>query len=241
MNYLNFLILQFIAHLLADFTFQSDESVKEKNENGFKNLTMFSHLIIVLLLSWFFSFQLNFFIASLIITFLHYLVDGLKTVLIKKDKLRKQLFFIDQIFHVIIIIAVVTLFAKYYPFNPVLIFTINTKTVLVAASYLFCTKPTNIIIKEILKAYKISLPSNASDDNPSEIPNVGKLIGNIERILALTLILNNKYEAVGFIIAAKSILRFKDTENSKSEYVLVGSLLSFGIAILIGVLIQLYK
>ena len=40
-------------------------------------------------------------------------------------------------------------------------------------------------------------------------------------------------EAVGFLIAAKSILRYKDTDNLKTEYVLIGTLLSFGTATLL--------
>jgi hypothetical protein len=44
-----------------------------------------------------------------------------------------------------------------------------------------------------------------------------------------------QYEAVGFLIAAKSILRYEGKKTSKTEYVLIGSLLSFGIGIIIGI------
>ncbi len=43
----------------------------------------------------------------------------------------------------------------------------------------------------------------------------------------------------GFLLAAKSLLRFRETDTVKSEYVLVGTLLSFGIAILVGVGVKL--
>lgn len=236
MNYLNFLILQFIAHVLADFIFQTDKSVKEKNQNGFISLTSFKHLIIVFLLSWAFSIQWNFIFAALVIALLHYIVDGIKSVLVQKEKFQRSLFFFDQILHLFIIYIVITIFAKYYFFNSIFQFSIDTKTLLIFTAYLFCLKPTNIVIKEIFKAYKIVIPKDGTD----EIPNAGKLIGNVERILTLTLILINQYEAVGFIIAAKSILRFKDTDN-KAEYVLVGTLLSFGIAVIAGILVQFYK
>jgi len=85
--------------------------------------------------------------------------------------------------------------------------------------------------------YHISI--NIKDNE--ELLNAGKLIGNIERVLTLTLVLLNQYEIVGFIIAAKSILRFKDTDTSRTEYVLIGTLLSFGIAILLGIGISLIK
>ena len=45
-------------------------------------------------------------------------------------------------------------------------------------------------------------------------------------------------EAVGFLLAAKSVFRFGDLKDDKdrmrTEYVLIGTLLSFGIAIGIG-------
>ena len=66
--------------------------------------------------------------------------------------------------------------------------------------------------------------------------NAGKVIGVMERFVTLALILMGQYEAVGLLIAAKSILRYNN--NQKTEYVLVGTLLSFGFAILIGALIS---
>ena len=73
-------------------------------------------------------------------------------------------------------------------------------------------------------------------DGMEELPNAGKLIGILERILALTFILIGQYQAVGFLIAAKSVLRYKDTDTLKTEYVLIGTMLSFGIAVVLGIL-----
>ena len=56
---------------------------------------------------------------------------------------------------------------------------------------------------------------------------------------SLTAVLLGKYEAIGFLITAKSILRFRqDTEMKQSEYVLVGTLLSYGSAILLGLVVS---
>lgn len=44
-------------------------------------------------------------------------------------------------------------------------------------------------------------------------------------------VLIGQYEAIGFIIVARSLLRFKDTDTAKTEYVLARILLSFGIAL----------
>ena len=46
------------------------------------------------------------------------------------------------------------------------------------------------------------------------------------------------YEALGFLIAAKSLLRFQETDTKRTEYVLIGTLISFGVAVLLGVIIN---
>ena len=98
-------------------------------------------------------------------------------------------------------------------------------------------KPTNILIREILKLYKIKFNSAKN-----ELLNAGKLIGIIERWLILLFVFLGQYEAIGFLIAAKSILRYnpKDEEENfnKTEYVLVGTMLSFFIAIFVGVVVK---
>lgn len=81
-------------------------------------------------------------------------------------------------------------------------------------------------------------PATGTTDSTSEkeLENAGKVIGIVERFMALGLILAGQYGAVGLIIAAKSILRFNSPQ--KNEYILVGTLLSFGCAIMIGLLIN---
>ncbi|WP_435525137.1 hypothetical protein [Chryseobacterium indoltheticum] len=60
--------------------------------------------------------------------------------------------------------------------------------------------------------------------------------------MVFTFIVVNHWEGVGFMIAAKSVFRFSDLARSKTgkltEYVLIGTLLSFGIAVLAGILIK---
>ena len=64
---------------------------------------------------------------------------------------------------------------------------------------------------------------------------MGFWIGCTERLVILTFILANHYDAAGLLIAAKSILRVSDQQARKqTEYVLLGTLLSLAIAIAIG-------
>lgn len=70
------------------------------------------------------------------------------------------------------------------------------------------------------------------------MPNAGKWIGYLERILILTFIFTHNIEGIGFLLAAKSVFRFGELNKAKdikiTEYVLIGTFASFTIAILIG-------
>lgn len=223
----NLLILQGIAHLLSDYIFQSDANAKEKNENGFKSRYLWKHTFITYLCATILAFDLNFTLCALGIAASHFAIDGFK----KRLNKGKYAFFIDQGLHLTCLFLFVTLYSKYFQPNPY--YTIhNTKLLVIILGYLLCLKPANIIIREILVVAKIESIS----DTTTELANAGKLIGILERLLVLTFVIIGKLEIIGFMIAAKSILRYKDTNTIKTEYVLIGTMLSFGIAILFGLL-----
>jgi hypothetical protein len=74
------------------------------------------------------------------------------------------------------------------------------------------------------------------------LAEAGKWIGIFERILIFTFVITNEYAAIGLLIAAKSILRFNETKKEsarkESEYIIIGTLISFSFAILTGLLIK---
>jgi hypothetical protein len=72
------------------------------------------------------------------------------------------------------------------------------------------------------------------------LDNAGLWIGRLERILVVISILVGHYELIGFLVAAKSILRFVDIKaaelRQEAEYILVGTMLSFAFAIGVGII-----
>ena len=230
---LSLLILQFIAHALADFAFQPQQWCERKDDKIFSKEHLF-HIIIVFVLSWLCSMQTAFWWAALTIAATHFLLDMLKSILSVWRKLNRFLFFVDQILHLTVIVIVTFWYSSICPIEfPV---EIAPYPAFVVLSFLLCTKPSNIIIREILKSFEIPV-SEPADTN--ELMNAGKLIGTLERVISLALILVDQFAAVGFIIAAKSLLRFRDTATARTEYLLIGTLLSFGIAILLGIICQI--
>jgi len=231
------IVLQLSAHLLADFIFQPQQWSDRKSKKIFSWHHLW-HIVVVFILSWLVSLDYGFWKAALIIAGLHLVVDVIKSYLLLKladHSTKKYLFFLDQIMHLIILVLVSIAYFKWCEINFVI--NVTLKNIAIVAGFILCAKPGNIIIKEILSFYSISTPEDPSGENPDKsLPNAGKLIGIVERFLVLVLVLSGQYTAVGFIIAAKSILRFTSTD--KNEYVLVGTLLSFSIAVLIGVLVS---
>jgi hypothetical protein len=85
------------------------------------------------------------------------------------------------------------------------------------------------------------MPPSAKADNDSLL-RAGKQIGYLERTLILTFVLIGQIPAVGFLLAAKSIFRFGDLRQSddkmRTEYVLLGTLFSFTLTIMLGLLVK---
>ena len=75
------------------------------------------------------------------------------------------------------------------------------------------------------------------------LPMAGRWIGYFERILVMTFILLGSYEAIGFLMAAKSIFRFGElrekNEIKRTEYVLLGTMMSFTVAVVLALVTRL--
>jgi hypothetical protein len=239
LSFINLLILQLTAHFLCDFIIQNDAFAQAKNTNGFTSKHLYIHILLIWALSWVLSFNQGFWWCSLIIAIAHFLIDGFKASIMKRIPNRNWFFFVDQLIHIIIVFVVTGIYAYHGQIfsnagNSFKLLLQNTHALVFVLGYLLCLKPANILIKQVIGKW---LSDVVVTDNKLE--EAGRLIGNIERVMILSFILLNQFAAIGFLLAAKSILRFKESEASKmSEYVLLGTLISFSIAIIIGLSIN---
>lgn len=78
-------------------------------------------------------------------------------------------------------------------------------------------------------------PHLGRGDAGKSLPGAGRVIGNLERGLIFALVLFGQSQGVGLLIAAKSILRFGAVKDDRrlSEYVIIGTLASFGWALVV--------
>jgi hypothetical protein len=221
-----------IAHLLSDFILQTDKMVKNKK---WVSREMFSHIGIVYLTTALFSFL---WWQSILITIIHYLIDGTKISLKKTEYFQKretQLFIIDQLGHLLTILLVwMWIYPKENNFFHLLNDSLNHyNTLVLIIGYISISYPLGHLIG--IATSKIG----AINDLDEKTDKNGLNIGIFERIIILTFVLLTQYEAIGFLITGKSILRFgANNENKKSEYVLLGTMMSYAITIVFGLLIK---
>jgi hypothetical protein len=102
-------------------------------------------------------------------------------------------------------------------------------------AFLFLTFPAAILIGQLTRQWRDKLPE------AENLANAGKWIGIIERIIILVFVLYSQYSAIGLLIAAKGIIRFneKDRPEIKTEYLVIGTLMSIGLAVVTGLVIKL--
>lgn len=226
------LIKLLLVHIIGDFFLQPEKWVKEKEQKKLKSNKLYLHVLIHIVLTsivlW--DALLWGIIATIGIT--HFIIDATK-LLIQKKKTKRLLFFIDQILHISVI------FLCYYLFTET-VFDLNhlvtENSLLLLVCLLFLTIPASIIMKAIFLKWNISELTK----NNESLEDAGKYIGILERILVFIFIIVGHWEAVGFLITAKSVFRFGDLKESKhrqlTEYILIGTLISFGIAIITGII-----
>jgi hypothetical protein len=101
---------------------------------------------------------------------------------------------------------------------------------------ILCVPAGGVLIARLIKPFTKEI----GDNDIAGLARGGQYIGWLERILVMLLVLMDQPNGIGFLIAAKSILRFgeiKDaTQRKVAEYIIIGTFLSFGWALLISVL-----
>ena len=222
-----------LAHLVGDFLLQPTSWVKDKEDKKHKSIYLYLHIFLHFILAWILIGEQEFGFYALGLAVLQGLIDFLK-LHYQTSKTKRNWFSIDQILHLIVLIVITLLYTKtHLEFK-----NLGNQFWIILTALILLTKPTSIIIKNIISIWT---PENKNKDK--SLQNAGNYIGILERLFIFSFILTGHFEAIGFLLAAKSIFRFGDLKEAKdrklTEYVLIGTLLSFGIALLIGLLVQI--
>ncbi|WPV67146.1 DUF3307 domain-containing protein [Chitinophaga sp. LS1] len=234
------LLLQFfLAHILGDFFLQSSKWVASKELKKWRSpylyIHIFIHFTLILLVTW----DLRLWRVALVISVLHLLIDTIK-LQYQQPATQRAWFFIDQIAHLVVLLWVWS-FYEHVTWNYTTI--VTPRALIISTAVLFALKPASLITKFAISKWTPGTSASSSSTTTGEIEslkNAGEWIGFLERLMILIFILLGKWEGVGFLLAAKSVFRFGDLkeprETKLTEYVVIGTFLSFFIAILTGII-----
>jgi hypothetical protein len=236
---MDILLRLLIAHIITDFFIQPTSWVDEKRMKTWKSKFLYLHVLLTGLVAWLFLWDWNLWKIALFIMITHLLIDVYK-LMCCPDNLISYIF--DQIYH----IAILGVSAIYLTDGiDIVSNTINsvfteTKWLAIIAGYLAVTTPVGYLVGKATQKWRDELADTVKERD--SLKDAGIWIGILERTLVVTFVLFNQLQAIGFLIAAKSILRFsdksEDNPRKQTEYVLIGTLISFTIALFIGLIIK---
>ena len=238
-----------IAHCLTDFFLQPNKWVADKREKLWKSNYLWYHGILTGVVAWVFLAEWNLWWVVLLITTTHILTDGYKLQAERKWGTGVTPFLVDQFIHFLfIVISWLWIVDGWTKMNDLLHYYLaNYRVLILILGYVLMIEPVGYVIHFLTRKWQIEI-------NPEDsLKNAGKWIGILERVLTLTFVFTNQFSAIGFLIAAKSVLRVIDkpdkptgdptlikpfSSRKRTEYVLIGTLLSFSIAIFTGLIIN---
>lgn len=221
-----------LAHILSVFFIQGKWFWSISKHNIWKSLRLLLHSFLAGLLAYAFTSIWEAHPVFWMIFLAHWTI-GI-WISSRKDPDKPQVFWVSQSLHGIVILGLtiyltdlrIWLFLWHdIPKAPA--FTL-------LSGFLFILNPCSVIIQKIMSRWHL--------DSVEVLPKAGHYIGMMERILILIFIMLQQYAAIGFLITAKSILRLGGSkmpvERKETEYILIGTLLSFTCAVITGIAVS---
>ena len=219
----------FLAHLIGDFLIQPRKWVLHKEAKKAASKYLYLHVLLHAVISTLLLWNLNYWYIAAIILITHYGIDVLKLYVTPFFKNASVPFFIDQALHIAVLYCC-AYFGDLQQHTLHLLAQLDWSLITAAV---FVSFPAAIFMGKLLEKM-----SGQLEMDHKSLPNAGKYIGIIERLFVLLFIILDHWEAIGLLITAKSVFRFNDLKESNSrkltEYILIGTLLSFGFAIITG-------
>jgi len=206
-------LLLILAHLIGDYPLQSNWMVAQKRTAQ----GMAAHIAVHLALLAVALGQSPIFVLGLAAA--HLIID-----LIKVHQLPDRLwaYLADQATHGATIAAALWLGAESrWTLPPDL-----HAPLILLAGLILATLAGGPALTYLMTRYKEAAPRKG-------LPDAGRMIGLLERVLIFFMVQIDQPAGIGFLIAAKSILRFDTASQDQkaSEYVIVGTLASFAWAL----------
>jgi hypothetical protein len=208
------------SHLLGDFLLQTDRMAGNKKK--IRVLALHTSMVTVtsyLLCGAWFEWRILLGVFGS-----HLIIDGIKAV---SGKDGPSAFLLDQGAHltVLALLGIYWIPEQVTPYWQSLC-PFYVRGILLLSGAILCIRMGGFWIGKMVAPYQKALTGMTES-----LPNAGRMIGQLERTLIYLFVLAGELQGVGFLVAAKSILRFSEVkepgQRQEAEYILIGTLMSF--------------
>ena len=234
-----------VGHVLADFVLQSDALVAAKANPQTRGGALKRHygqVVIAHAIPLALLHPVMAIFASLLLGGVHYVIDRWKLQKEQTYPAPLRWFLWDQGLHLATLLVAAVWIAE-FPLEDALergqLAATWIDELIFLAMLALNARLGGFVVAEFLRRYKPRPVEAAASDEGStaqqegEILRTGRVIGMLERVLLFLILVQGEWAAVGFVIAAKSVVRFPElSKRAFAEYYLLGTLSSFLFAIL---------
>ena len=238
----------YLAHLLTDFVFQTHRLVEQKRLGKLLAYVLhgLTHYLCAVILVCFFvagsGLWLRTHFVLLALTVAHLFIDFAKTHFTQKPLFNggAGAFVLDQFLHFLSVAASAWLLTPGVPFAAVIALlgrgrAVPGKVLFIPVMYIGVIFGGGYLIRALTRPLAESVKLDAPAESGGPMQNAGLYIGWLERFLLLTALLLQSPGTAGLILTAKAIARYPEFKSEHfAEYFLIGTLLSFSIAVLGG-------
>ena len=219
------LVALLLAHALTDFVFQTSRMVREKEAGRWGSLTLHAIVAAVTTAVAIGAFSVTALWAVLVVASTHLLIDWGKA----RFRRTAGTFLVDQALHLTVLVAVAALWPGLWVEGFLGGIEWLPAVMAVAAGLVLTVRAGGFAVGILMEPWK--------EIGAAGLVGAGRTIGELERFLIFLLALTGELGAIGFLIAAKSVLRFNTVREGRklSEYVIVGTLSSFAWALFVSI------
>ena len=233
---IGFFLPMLAGHLLGDFPLQPESWVTQRCERGWRSPRLYQHALLVGVLTA---------LAAAVATWdwrvwwlcpvvfaAHAVTDTIKS----RGPDTARAFVLDQLAHFAVLLVLAHLLARTWGMP------VHAEWVLwpLLVAFFYLWWGVGFFIEKATARWRAQLAAR----DKVRLKDAGLWIGRLERSLIFLFVLVGRYEAIGFLVAAKSVFRFGEVtrtdQRNEAEYILVGTLASFLLALLIALAFRMW-
>ena len=234
------LLILLLSHVLVDFFVQPRSWIEDRRANVWRSRKLYVHSLLAGVIPFILLGSLDNWLIIPIFALSHLLIDGVKA---RYDD-DPRAFIVDQALHMAVVVLV-WIFAFGTHSSDSLVSWLGDiwngpRTLLVLLGVAVLTMPSGIFIGKVMQRWAPTDDSDSAHPKGSDakgLADAGRYIGFAERLMIFVLVLANQFTVIGFVIATKSIFRLREG-SERAEYYLIGTMLSFSIAIAVSISIR---